>query len=92
MILDKYAHIIGSGITDENGHVVITPSVPLSEGDIVIKAIDDAQSPERIISKPNMVTFRRAPIVPTLETDLTNTANTKTPIKITTDTFTLVEL
>lgn len=91
-ILDKYEHIIGSGITDENGHVVITPSVPLSEGDIVIKAIDDAESPNSIISKPIKVTDTTAPIVPTLETDLTNTANTKTPIKITTDPFTLVEL
>ncbi|MBG3870634.1 hypothetical protein I5R57_11735, partial [Staphylococcus haemolyticus] len=51
-LLDKDGNIIGSGTTDSNGHVTITPTRPIPEGDVYAKAIDNAEHPNISISKP----------------------------------------
>ncbi|MCT1757669.1 hypothetical protein M3B06_11935, partial [Staphylococcus haemolyticus] len=37
-LLDKDNHVIGSGTTDSNGRVTITPTVPIPEGNVRAKA------------------------------------------------------
>ena len=40
-LLDKDNHVIGSGTTDSNGRVTITPTVPIPEGNVRAKATDN---------------------------------------------------
>lgn len=91
-ILDGKGNVIGSGITDKNGHVVITPTKPYPEGIIIIKATDNAQPPNSSFSKPINVTDTTAPKEPIIKTSLIHKAKTKTPVSVTTDPNTLVEL
>ena len=44
-LLDKDNHVIGSGTTDSNGRVTITPTVPIPEGNVRAKATDNAEHP-----------------------------------------------
>ena len=37
-LLDKDNHVIGSGTTGANGHVIITPTQPIPEGNVTAKA------------------------------------------------------
>ncbi|WP_145437791.1 YSIRK-type signal peptide-containing protein [Staphylococcus haemolyticus] len=91
-ILDKDGHVIGSGKTDKNGHVIIKPNKTYPEGTIIIKATDNAQPPNSSFSDPIKVTDTTAPTEPKIHTTLIHKANTKTPVKVTTDPYTLVEL
>ncbi|MGD3160979.1 YSIRK-type signal peptide-containing protein [Staphylococcus haemolyticus] len=91
-IIDKDGHVIGSGKTDKNGHVIIKPNKPYPEGTIIIKATDNAQPPNSSFSDPIKVTDTTAPTEPKIHTTLIHKANTKTPVKVTTDPYTLVEL
>lgn len=91
-ILDKDGHVIGSGKTDKNGHVIIKPNKPYPEGTIIIKATDNAQPPNSSFSDSIKVTDTTAPTEPKIHTTLIHKANTKTPVKVTTDPYTLVEL
>ena len=36
-LLDKDNHVIGSGTTGANGHVIITPTQPIPEGNVTAK-------------------------------------------------------
>lgn len=91
-LFDKDNHLIGSGMTDHTGHITITPSKPLVEGTITAKATDDAETLNSSYSDPVNVTDLTPPILPNLETDLTGKAGTQTPITVTTDPNTTVEL
>ncbi|MDU0442902.1 YSIRK-type signal peptide-containing protein [Staphylococcus haemolyticus] len=91
-ILDKDGHVIGSGKTDKNGHVIIKPNKPYPEGTIIIEATDNAQPPNSSFSDPIKVTDTTAPTEPKIHTTLIHKANTKTPVKVTTDPYTIVEL
>ena len=42
-LLDKDGNIIGSGTTDSTGHATITPTVPIPEGNVTVKATDNAE-------------------------------------------------
>ena len=44
-LLDKDNHVIGSGTTGANGHVIITPTQPIPEGNVTAKAYDNAEHP-----------------------------------------------
>ncbi|OLF23691.1 hypothetical protein BSZ10_13070, partial [Staphylococcus aureus] len=44
-LLDKDGNVIGSGTTDSNGRVTITPTVPIPEGNVTAKATDNAEHP-----------------------------------------------
>ena len=41
-LLDKDGNVIGSGITDGTGHAFITPTKPIPEGNVYVKATDNA--------------------------------------------------
>ena len=51
-LLDKDNHVIGSGTTDSNGRVTITPTVPIPEGNVRAKATDNAEHPNSSLSQP----------------------------------------
>ena len=42
-LLDKDGNVIGSGTTDSTGHATITPTVPIPEGNVTVKATDNAE-------------------------------------------------
>ena len=51
-LLDKDGNVIGSGTTDSTGHATITPTVPIPEGNVTVKATDNAEHPNSSVSKP----------------------------------------
>ncbi len=91
-LLDKDNHVIGSGTTGANGHVIITPTQPIPEGNVTAKAYDNAEHPNSSTSDPVKATDTTPPTVPTLDTDLVGKAGTQTPITVTTDPNTHVDL
>ncbi|PNN21169.1 hypothetical protein AL503_010490 [Staphylococcus haemolyticus] len=91
-LLDKDNNVIGSGTTDSTGRVTITPTVPIPEGNVIAKAYDNAEVPNVAISQPKKATDTTPPATPTLDTDLTGKADTQTPITVTTDPNTHVDL
>ncbi|WP_145430810.1 YSIRK-type signal peptide-containing protein [Staphylococcus haemolyticus] len=91
-LLDKDNNVIGSGTTDSTGRVTITPTVPIPEGNVIAKAYDNAEVPNVAISQPKKATDTTPPATPTLDTDLTGKAGIQTPITVTTDPNTHVDL
>ncbi|PTK54809.1 YSIRK signal domain/LPXTG anchor domain surface protein [Staphylococcus haemolyticus] len=91
-LLDKDGNVIGSGTTDNTGHVTITPTKPIPEGNVSAKAYDNAEHPNSSTSDPVKATDTTPPTVPTLDTDLVGKAGTQTPITVTTDPNTHVDL
>ncbi|MDU0436043.1 YSIRK signal domain/LPXTG anchor domain surface protein, partial [Staphylococcus haemolyticus] len=91
-LLDKDGNVIGSGTTDSTGHATITPTVPIPEGNVTVKATDNAEHPNSSTSDPVKATDITPPTVPTLDTDLVGKAGTQTPIMVTTDPNTHVDL
>ncbi|NKN68201.1 hypothetical protein GSK94_12775 [Staphylococcus haemolyticus] len=91
-LLDKDGNVIGSGTTDNTGHVMITPTKPIPEGNVTAKAYDNAEHPNSSTSQPKKATDTTPPTTPTLDTDLGGKAGTQTPITVTTDPNTHVDL
>ncbi len=91
-LLDKDNHVIGSGTTGANGHAIITPTQPIPEGNVTAKAYDNAEHPNVSTSAPKKATDTTPPTEPVVTNDLTGKATTKTPITVTTDPNTRVEL
>ncbi|MCQ9279764.1 YSIRK signal domain/LPXTG anchor domain surface protein, partial [Staphylococcus borealis] len=91
-LLDKDGNVIGSGTTDSTGHATITPTVPIPEGNVTVKATDNAEHPNSSTSDPVKATDTTPPTTPTLDTDLGGKAGTQTPITVTTDPNTHVDL
>ncbi|QJI69422.1 YSIRK signal domain/LPXTG anchor domain surface protein [Staphylococcus haemolyticus] len=91
-LLDKDNHVIGSGTTDSNGRVTITPTVPIPEGNVRAKATDNAEHPNSSLSKPKKATDTTPPGSPIVNTDLTGKATTRTPIDVSSDPNTRIEL
>ena len=57
-LLDKDGNVIGSGTTDSTGHVTITPTVPIPEGNVTVKATDNAEHPNSSTSDPKQLIQR----------------------------------
>ncbi|MBW5900192.1 hypothetical protein KQ237_07480 [Staphylococcus haemolyticus] len=91
-LLDKDNHVIGSGTTDSNGRVTITPTVPIPEGNVRAKATDNAEHPNSSLSKPKKATDTTPPGSPIVNTDLTGKATTRTPVDVSSDPNTRIEL
>ena len=84
--------MIGSGTTGANGRVTITPTRPIPEGNVTAKATDNAERPNSSTSDPVKATDTTPPTEPVVTNDLTGKATTKTPITVTTDPNTHVDL
>ncbi|MBK3934617.1 YSIRK signal domain/LPXTG anchor domain surface protein, partial [Staphylococcus haemolyticus] len=91
-LLDKDNHVIGSGTTDSNGRVTITPTVPIPEGNVRAKATDNAEHPNSSLSQPKKATDTTPPGSPIVNTDLTGKATTRTPVDVSSDPNTRIEL
>ena len=87
-LLDKDGNVIGSY---DIRVMTITPTVPIPEGNVTVKATDNAEHPNSSTSDPVKATDTTPPTVPTLDTDL-GKAGTQTPITVTTDPNTHVDL
>ena len=72
-LLDKDNHVIGSGTTDSNGRVTITPTVPIPEGNVRAKATDNAEHPNSSLLTEK-ATDTTPPGSPIVNTDLTGKA------------------
>ena len=66
--------------------------MPIPEGNVTVKATDNAEHPNSSTSDPVKATDTTPPTVPTLDTDLGGKAGTQTPITVTTDPNTHVDL
>ncbi|MEL3711283.1 Ig-like domain-containing protein, partial [Staphylococcus borealis] len=55
-LLDKDGNVIGSGTTDNTGHVTIKPTKPIPEGNVTAKAYDNAEHPNVSTSAPKKAT------------------------------------
>ena len=90
-LLDKDGNVIGSGTTDNTGHVMITPTKPIPEGNVTAKAYDNAEHPNSSTSQPKKrpIQLRQRRLV---TSDLTGKATTTDPVEVTTDPNTKVEL
>ncbi|TJX43254.1 YSIRK signal domain/LPXTG anchor domain surface protein, partial [Staphylococcus haemolyticus] len=91
-LLDKDGNVIGSGTTDNTGHVTITPTKPIPEGNVTAKATDNAEHPNSSTSQPKKATDTTPPTAPLVTSDLTGKATTTDPVEVTTDPNTKVEL
>ena len=80
-LFDKDGNVIGSGTTDNTGHVTITPTKPIPEGNVTAKAYDNAEHPNSSTSQPKSddTTPPTAPVV----SDLTGKATTTDPVEVT---------
>ncbi|MDT3994998.1 YSIRK signal domain/LPXTG anchor domain surface protein, partial [Mammaliicoccus fleurettii] len=92
-IFDKDGNKIGEGVANDQGVAQITPTTPLSEGNITAKATDNAETPNTSdASDPIKATDTTAPAKPVITTDLTGKAGTTEQITVTTDPGSNVEL
>ena len=69
-LFDKDGNVIGSGITDGTGHAFITPTKPIPEGNVTVRATDDAEVPNSSTSDPVKATDTTPPNAPTFDTDI----------------------
>jgi hypothetical protein len=49
-LLDKDNHVIGTGTTGANGHVIITPTQPIPEGNVPVKSVLTIGLPGGVVS------------------------------------------
>ena len=75
-LLDKDNHVIGSGTTDSNGRVTITPTVPIPEVMYALKRLimRNIQTVHFLNRRKRLILHRRSPIV---NTDLTGKGTTE---------------
>ena len=91
-LFDKDGNKIGEGVADENGKATITPTVELPAGDITAKATDPAGNVSQPSAPEKATADTEAPSKPEINTDLTDKAGTKTPVEVTAEPGSKVEL
>ena len=79
-LLDKDSNIIGSGTTDDTGHVTITPTKPIPEGNVTAKATDNAEHPNSSTSQPKKQ-LTNTPVKPSVVGTLDGKAELKILLK-----------
>ncbi|WP_045762640.1 hypothetical protein, partial [Streptococcus infantis] len=91
-LFDKDGNKIGEGVADENGKAKITPTVDIPEGNVTAKATKDGQTSDASAPKEATAATPAKPSTPVVDTDLTGKAGTKTPVEVTAEPGTKVEL
>ncbi|MEY8597304.1 Rib/alpha-like domain-containing protein, partial [Mammaliicoccus lentus] len=92
-LFDNKGNKIGEGTADDQGHVLITPTKPIPEGNVTAKATDKAETPNPSEhSDPKKATDTTAPAKPVIQTDLTGKAGKKEPITVQAEPKSKVEL
>ncbi|MGX0195160.1 YSIRK-type signal peptide-containing protein [Staphylococcus haemolyticus] len=87
---DKYNKPLGASRTNDKGHAYIVPTRPIPEGNVTAVATDDSGNSST--SDPKKATDTTPPDKPIIHTNLVDKVGTVTPIEITTDPDTKVEL
>ncbi|WP_192573910.1 Ig-like domain-containing protein [Streptococcus salivarius] len=90
-LFDKDGNKIGEATADENGKATITPTVDLPAGAVTAKATDPSGNTSDA-SEPKVATDTTAPAKPVVDTDLTGKAGTKTPVEVSAEPGSTVEL
>ena len=90
-LFDKDGNKIGEGVADENGTATITPTKDIPAGNVTAKATDKAGNTSDA-SEPKVATDTTAPAKPVINTDLADKAGTKTPVEVTAEPGSTVEL
>ncbi|WP_230311003.1 Ig-like domain-containing protein, partial [Streptococcus salivarius] len=90
-LFDKDGNKIGEGTADTNGKATITPTVDLPAGNVTAKATDPSGNTSDA-SEPKVATDTTAPAKPVVDTDLTGKAGTKTPVEVSAEPGSTVEL
>ncbi|WP_394877182.1 Ig-like domain-containing protein [Mammaliicoccus lentus] len=92
-LFDKDGNKIGEEIADDQGNAVITPTKPLSEGNITAIATDKAETPNTSEPSDSMkVTDTTPPAKPVIQTDLTGKGGTTDVITVQAEPGSKVEL
>ncbi|WP_241672767.1 Ig-like domain-containing protein, partial [Streptococcus salivarius] len=90
-LFDKDGNKIGEATADENGKATITPTVDIPVGNVTAKATDPSGNTSDA-SEPKVATDTTAPAKPVVDTDLTGKAGTKTPVEVSAEPGSTVEL
>ncbi|MFS9242178.1 Ig-like domain-containing protein, partial [Streptococcus infantis] len=93
-LFDKDGNKIGEGTADNNGKATVTPTVNIPEGNVTAKATDPSGNVS-VPSEPAKATTSadtEAPAKPVVNTDLTGKAGTKTPVEVSAEPGSKVEL
>ena len=86
-LFDKDGNSLGTGVANDQGVAIITPTKDIPEGNVTVVATKDGQTPEA--SDPVPATTAKDPATPAkpskpvVDTDLTGKAGTKTPVEVT---------
>ncbi|OOV78658.1 Rib/alpha-like domain-containing protein, partial [Mammaliicoccus fleurettii] len=92
-LYDKDGNKIGEGVANDQGVAQITPTTPLTEGNITAKATDNAATPNTsVASDPIKATDTTPPAKPVITTDLTGKAGTTPTISVNAEAGSNVEL
>ncbi|MQQ66600.1 YSIRK signal domain/LPXTG anchor domain surface protein, partial [Streptococcus mitis] len=91
-LFDKDGNKLGEGVADENGKATITPTKELPAGDVTAKATDPAGNVSEPSTPEKATADTKAPAKPEIKTDLTDKAGTKTPVEVTAEPGSKVEL
>ncbi|KEQ35181.1 LPXTG-motif cell wall anchor domain protein [Streptococcus mitis] len=91
-LFDKDGHKIGEGVAGKDGKATITPTVELPAGDVTAKATDPAGNVSEPSTPEKATADTKAPSKPEINTDLTDKAGTKTPVEVSAEPGSKVEL
>ena len=91
-LFDKDGNKIGEGVAGKDGKATITPTVELPEGDVTAKATDPAGNVSQPSAPEKATADTKAPSKPEINTDLTDKAGTKTPVEVSAEPGSKVEL
>ena len=91
-LYDKDGNKIGEATADENGKATITPTVAIPAGNVTAKATDPAGNTSDASDPMVATTDTTAPAKPVVATDLTDKAGTKTPVEVSAEPGSKVEL
>ena len=81
-LLDKDGNVIGSGTTDDTGHVTITPTKPIPEGNVYCQKRLIMQNIRIVLHLNRKATDTTPPTAPVVTSDLTGKATTTDPMKL----------
>ncbi|MFS9153264.1 hypothetical protein QM855_10355, partial [Streptococcus infantis] len=91
-LFDKDGNKIGEATAGADGKAKITPTVDIPEGNVTAKATKDGQTSDASAPKEATAATPTTPTQPEITTDLTGKAGTKTPVEVTAEPGTKVEL
>ena len=91
-LFDKDGKKIGEGVAGKDGKATITPEVALPEGNVTAKVTDPAGNVSEPSEPAKATPDTEAPAKPVVTTDLTGKAGTKTPVEVSAEPGSKVEL